>query len=84
MKLPLVGGSYNDPIRDINHQRCINLYPVIGGESPRASALIRTPGLKSLGTPGDGEVRGMINFGGTVYAVIGNTFYTVAITYLRH
>jgi len=79
MIIPFLGGSYTARSPDINAQRSVNLYPVIDQqEGKTVVAMYGTPGLKTYGDSGDGaEVRALTTLAGTLYAVIGNTLYSV-------
>ena len=47
MKFPFVGGSYEGRSKDVNAQKCKNLYPVVNQQGGKeVLSLQHTPGLK--------------------------------------
>jgi hypothetical protein len=60
MQIPFVGGAYQSRSLNLDAQRCINLYPVIGesGSAKSVRALFGTPGLRRLATLLGGGIRG--------------------------
>lgn len=80
MEIPFIGGSYMGRSKNINSQRCINLYPIVdnyGGKS--VVAVHGTPGLTEFCNPGlVEEVRNIHPIGNYLYAVIGNTLYKIS------
>lgn len=82
MQFPFVGGSYEGRSKDINSQRCVNLYVEVdqqGGKVP--IALFGTPGLVEFCDTGiDFALRGMHVFDGVLYAVCGSSLYGIDTT----
>lgn len=74
----IVGGCYADETRPYSSQDCVNWIPeraeVPGGRS--AERLLQAPGL-TLFSSGTGAVRGLRNVEGSLFAVIGETLYSV-------
>lgn len=78
--VPVVGGCYADDTKPYSAQDCVNWLPeraeVQGGRSNER--LLNPPGLTAFCTATDGVVRGLRNVEGGLYAVIGETLYSVA------
>lgn len=80
MEIPFVGGAYEGRSKNLNAQKCQNLYPVVDKqEGKKVLALYGTPGLTRLTLPKNGEVRGLCNVSDFAYAVIGNSVYKVTL-----
>lgn len=79
---PLVGGAYMSRSLNLDAQRCVNLYPVLGesGTAKTPSALFGTPGLRKLATlGGSGGIRGVFKpTSGDAIVVQGSSVYRVA------
>lgn len=79
---PLVGGAYLSRSLNLDAQRCVNLYPVLGesGTAKAPSALFGTPGLRKLATlGGSGGIRGVFKpTSGDAIVVRGPSVYRVA------
>lgn len=80
---PFVGGAYQSRSLNLDAQRCVNLFPILGesGTAKAPTALIGTPGKRRLLTlDGTGGIRGLHNpsVGGNGIAVQGNRVYRVA------
>lgn len=82
MSFPLVGGSYASRSLNLDAQRTINLYPVIGesGTAKTIKALFGTPGKRLLvALPGAGGLRCLYRpTRGQAIAVRGSQVYRVA------
>lgn len=82
MVFPLVGGSYRSRSLNLDAQRTINLYPVLGesGTAKTIKALFGTPGKRLLvALPGVGGSRGLYRpTKGQAIAVRGSEVYRVA------
>ena len=79
MRIPFAVHSYQAASLPLSAQSLINLYPEQAPPDAKARlALYGTPGLKSFATAGQGPIRGMHAFAGTLCAVSGGDFYTVA------
>jgi hypothetical protein len=82
-----IGASYTLRSVNVDCQRCVNLYPEIDevqtGKAGEVAALQSTPGLTLLATIGtSGAYRGAHVAGnGVLYVVIGNTLYSVSISW---
>lgn len=78
-QFPFVGPSYSARSKNLDAQRCINMYPEMGGpNSKNVAALIGTPGLSLWTTLAGGGVRGLLRFNSTLsVAVCGTNVYTV-------
>lgn len=78
--VPVVGGCYADDTKPYSSQDAVNWIPeraeVAGGRS--AERLLQAPGLNSFCVASDGAVRGLRNVEGGLYAVIGETLYSVS------
>jgi hypothetical protein len=79
VEIPFIGGSYTARSKNLNAQICQNLYVEVdqtGGRS--VISLTGCPGMKPWLTPGvSGEVRSMKIDGGILYAVIGDSVYSI-------
>lgn len=82
MKTPFLGGAYRAFSKNLDAQRCINLY-LENDESKQGrevAALRGCPGLTLLCTCGTGPVRGVRVVRGVLYAVSGNQVYSIDTT----
>ena len=79
MEFPFIGGSYTGRSKDVNAQKCVNLYLNVDSEGGKSTAqLIGTPGLEEFYDPSSTyPVRNMRVVGSYVYAVIGTTLYKI-------
>ena len=79
MQIPFIGGAYKGYSSDYNAQECINLYPQLDKfEAKNVRALIGTPGMTLFCDPSNANmVRGLHVMGTTLYAVVGNTVYSI-------
>ena len=77
MKINFIGGAYQGRSRNINAQVCQNLFAVADQTGKEPIALMGTPGLKQFSTTAYGEVRGMLVWGSSLYAVVGATLYRI-------
>ena len=87
MEIPFIGGAYTGYSRNINAQRCVNLFPVIDQQDAKSVlALYGTPGLVEFIDTSKIIVRGMhefitdvgaYGFGRVLYYVADNTVYSV-------
>jgi hypothetical protein len=80
-QFPLVGGAYQSRSLNLDAQRCINLFPVLGesGNAKSVRALFGTPGLRRLATLAGGAIRGLYRPStGDAIAVAGYNVYRVA------
>lgn len=79
MQFPFVGPSYSARVKNLDAQRCINLYPELAGpNSKTVAALIGTPGLALWASLPSGRVRGLIRFTAEIaVAVVGTGVYKV-------
>lgn len=74
MIIPFGVGAYQGRSRDVNYQRCLNVYPEITEENAKTKIVgYGTPGLKLLASPlsGGGCRSNGIVFKGNLYFVIG-------------
>lgn len=81
MQIPFVGGAYQSRSLNLDCQRSINLYPVLGesGNAKSVRALFGTPGLRRLATLTGGGIRGLYRPSkGDAIAVAGQNVYRVA------
>lgn len=84
IKLPIVGGAYNDPNTAIGCQTCINMYPEVTQDSYKSvSALLPAPAMKTLYTKGiTASCRGFAALSnGNIYAVYGHELYRLGDTF---
>lgn len=78
MKSPILGSSYVARSVNAADNRMVNLYPeAIPEGGKEAGFLSRAPGLRLLGTAGDGPCRGMWQFDGNGYVVSGSKLYKI-------
>ncbi len=86
MQFPLVGGSYRARSRNLDDQRTINMFPVMGGsgEAKAVSALYGTPGKRLLCTlAGVDGSRGVYKSTvGDSIAVRGSNVYRLSSTWV--
>lgn len=78
-----IGPSYTHPSKNVDAQRCVNLYLEINklgtGKEQEDASLVPTPGLTSRLTLPTSPVRGVYAASdGTLYAVGGNKFYSIS------
>jgi hypothetical protein len=80
IEFSFIGGAYTARSRNLNAQVCQNFYMEIDQTGAKnIIALIGCPGMKpwlNVGIPG--EVRGLNEFHGDLYAVIGSSVYKIA------
>lgn len=79
MRIPFVGPTYQSESVDLNSQRCINWYPVLGGPKGKNVVALRgTPGLNLWSSIGGDPIRGWHHVPGKdLYVVAYNQFYVV-------
>lgn len=81
MEFPFVGGAYLSRSLNLDAQRCVNLFPVLGesGTAKTVHALFGTPGLRRLATlPGLGGLRALyVPTVGDAIAVRGADVYRI-------
>lgn len=81
-QFPFVGAAYRARSKNFNAERCINLYPELGGSAQTAknvAVLYGTPGLRLWLTLDGGGIRGCLRFSATVAVVVaGQDVYTVS------
>lgn len=88
MKFPgFVGGSYTLRSKNLDAQRCVNLYPVFDevgmGKDGDVAMLIGTPGLRLLLDTGL-IIRSLYTASnGSLYAVCGNTLYSISTSWVK-
>lgn len=89
VSFPIAAGSNQHPFTTVNNQKRINVFPSPAGDFGRGDAniknhvLIPTAGLTSVATPATaGPGRAIININDSLYAVIGNTVYSLALNEL--
>jgi len=75
--IPFTGPAYVSESIILSSQVCTNFYPrPYPDMGENKLALFGTPGLSAWVTPGSAsEIRGEIQFGSYLYAVVGNTLY---------
>lgn len=82
MQFPLIGGAYLSRSLNLDAQRCVNFYPVLGesGTAKTVRALFGTPGLRRLATlGGTGGLRALYApTSGDAIAVQGSSVYRIA------
>jgi hypothetical protein len=76
----LVGIAYQARATDLDSERCINLYleSVESGDGSAPGALYSCPQLDTALTFGTSPVRALSNIDGVLYAIAGNTCYSVS------
>src|SRR5258708_26254697 len=81
MKFPFLGQAYQSRSPVLASQTAINIYPEsVEGNNDQVGAFYGTPGLIAKYT-GSGEVRGLRDASGYLFAVIGNTVYRLNSAY---
>ena len=81
MQFQFVGPSYQARSLNLDAQRSVNLYLEADQTGKNPIALFGTPGTRKVLTLPTYPVRGLINAGGTLYAVGGNHVYTIDTDY---
>ena len=82
MQIPIIGGSSKHSSKDVNYQRCVNLFYAPSGSNGRGGegVLLHTPGKQLVcEQAGASSVRALINVNDSVYAVIDNFVYKLTI-----
>lgn len=79
MDFPFIGPSYQSYSLNVDAQRAVNLFPEIveSKNGKNKWVLYGTPGLTTAYTLPTTPIRGMWEIQGVVYAVSGNTFYSL-------
>ncbi len=78
MRIPFLGPTYQSRSLNIAADRSINFYPEINQEDSKdIISLIGTPGTQYFTGTGNLPVRGMHAFNNLMYAVIGNSLYSI-------
>jgi hypothetical protein len=78
MRIPFLGPTYASRSPNIASDRSINFYPEINQQDSKdVIALIGTPGTTYFTGTGNLPVRGMHAFNNLMYAVIGNSLYSI-------
>ena len=79
MELNFCSGAYETFSKNLNAQECTNFFTHVDSEGGVSKLSLRgTPGLKEWYDTGHyAEVRGVHEFGNSVYAVVGNRVYRV-------
>ena len=80
MKINLTGQAYEHPSQDANYQRCVNLFASPTGDQNIQAVQVHSPGLTELVDLSGNEVRALIPFDDTLYAIVDDTVYEVTIT----
>ena len=80
--IPFIGGAYEGRSKNMNAQRCVNLYPETDPAAGKnVASLIGTPGLKFFASCGtSAPVQGLHAWGDTLYAVSGTNLISVNST----
>lgn len=81
MKLSIAGQAYEHPSRDINFQRCVNWFPTTSGETGQGPkpVLLPTPGLYQLVDTSGNQVRALMPYNNTIYAIVDATLYEITV-----
>jgi hypothetical protein len=81
-QLPFLGPTYQGRSVNINASRCINFFPELTGatDDKAQMVLVGTPGtaLFTRLSVTTAPVRGLYSFANTLFAVVGNTLYSIA------
>jgi hypothetical protein len=79
MEIQWAINSYQARALPLSAQQIINLYAEAAPKDAKSPVVLYgTPGIKDFATSvGDGPIRGARNFAGTLFAVSGNTLYSV-------
>jgi hypothetical protein len=81
MEIQIVGGSYQGRSKDINSQRCVNLFPYPDATGKKIISLHQTPGLKTWWDFSDTiPLRGAHTFNDKLFVVAGNTLWELSKT----
>lgn len=78
--IDITGMAYTLPCRDINYQKCINMYPTNPGPNGQGTTpLIRTAGLLQLLDLGGTEIRKVITVNDNVYVASNEKIYKLTV-----
>ncbi len=80
---PLIGSYNNQRISSIDAERSVNCYEYLDSLGKKPKILIQTSGIENTGLDfqtNTSPFRTLFLFNGILYAVVGNTFYTVTQT----
>jgi hypothetical protein len=81
MKIPIVGGSYQGRVKDINSQRCVNMFPSVDPNGKEVLSLQGTPGLKEWWDfSNTAPIRALHTFNDRLFIIIGNALFEITIT----
>ena len=81
MKIPLSFGHTEKFSKNVNAGKCINMMPVVNNsDSKNQVTLSQSSGLEQWVDLGIGPIRGLLVRLGVIYAVGGNTFFSVDIS----
>lgn len=82
MKTPILGSTYVARSVNAADARMVNLFPEIIPEAGKEPAFLnRAPGLTKLATVGLGPIRGLWEYGGSLYVVSRDKLYKVSSNY---
>ena len=76
VEIPLIGPSYTNREKPLSAQKAINMWPEINPEARNQVALHNTAGIRVFATL-SGVDRGMHDFNNLMYAVNGQTLYSI-------
>ena len=76
VEIPLIGPSYTNRERPLSAQKAINMWPEVNPEARNQVCLHNTAGIRTFATL-EGIDRGMTDFNNLMYAVNGQTLYSI-------
>jgi len=78
MEIQIVGGSYQGRVKNVNSQRCVNLFPYPDPAGKKTLSLHHTPGLLEWwDLENTVPVRAMHTFNDNLFVVAGATLYKI-------
>jgi hypothetical protein len=81
MEIQVVGGSYSGRVKNVNSQRCVNMFPYPDPTGKKIISLHHTPGLVEwFDLSATVPIRGMHTFNDILYVVAGATLYKITAT----
>jgi hypothetical protein len=81
MKIQLTLGHTEERSKNVNAGQCINMHPVVNtGDSKNTITLSNTGGLQRWALLKVAEVRGLFRYLNTLYAVAGDSLYSITMS----
>lgn len=79
MRIPFCGQTYTGRSVNVDSARCVNFFPEVGAgdQIKMEPILVGTPGVKTFAQFPSGEIRGLYNYNGRMYTVVGDSLYQI-------